>query len=81
MADAPRAVYVDELRNQEDHEKWLTILQVPAATLSVAAMTFLSFASVRKFSSLASFATSSYIFVKIIPEPVYADTVLSQVTE
>jgi hypothetical protein len=30
VADAPRAVYVDGVWNQEDPEKWLTIIQVPA---------------------------------------------------
>ena len=30
VADAPRAVYVDGAWNQEDPEKWLTIIQVPA---------------------------------------------------
>ena len=30
VADAPRAVYVDGIWNQEDPEKWLTIIQVPA---------------------------------------------------
>ncbi len=29
VADAPRAVYVDGVWNQEDPEKWLTIIQVP----------------------------------------------------
>ena len=30
VADAPRSVYVDGVWNQEDPEKWLTIIQVPA---------------------------------------------------
>ena len=30
VTDAPRAVYVDGAWNQEDPEKWLTIIQVPA---------------------------------------------------
>ena len=29
IADAPRACYVDGIWNQEDPEKWLTIIQVP----------------------------------------------------
>ena len=29
IADAPRAVYIDGIWNQEDPDKWLTIIQVP----------------------------------------------------
>ena len=29
IADAPRAVYIDGIWNQEDADKWLTIIQVP----------------------------------------------------
>ena len=29
IADAPRACYVDGIWNQEDPEKWFTIIQVP----------------------------------------------------
>ncbi len=29
IADAPRACYVDGIWNQEDPEKWLTVIQVP----------------------------------------------------
>ena len=29
IADAPRAVYIDDIWNQEDPAKWLTIIQVP----------------------------------------------------
>ena len=29
IADAPRANYVDGIWNQEDPEKWLTVIQVP----------------------------------------------------
>ena len=29
IVDAPRAVYVDGIWNQEDADKWLTIIQVP----------------------------------------------------
>ncbi len=29
IADAPRAVYIDGIWNQEDPAKWLTIIQVP----------------------------------------------------
>ena len=31
ITDAPRAVYVDGIWNQEDPEKWLTIIQVPVS--------------------------------------------------
>lgn len=29
ITDSPRACYVDGIWNQEDPEKWLTIIQVP----------------------------------------------------
>ena len=29
IVDAPRAVYIDGIWNQEDPAKWLTIIQVP----------------------------------------------------
>ena len=32
IADSPRACYVDGIWNQEDPEKWLTIIQVPVRT-------------------------------------------------
>ena len=35
IADAPRACYVDGIWNQENPDKWLTIIQVPVRNASV----------------------------------------------